>query len=144
MMVIAIAYATLEYFIKHVKSFTLFVTHYPPLCELERTYPDHVSNYHMAFLLNETCISSDTSDSDVQPEFITFLYKLTEGAAGQSYGLNVAKLAGVPDPILCTAARKAQELESVVEARRRSKKLLTDMWSITDKPSLMQWLQSNS
>ncbi|XP_024131961.1 DNA mismatch repair protein Msh3 isoform X1 [Oryzias melastigma] len=141
---IAIAYATLEYFIKHVKSFTLFVTHYPPLCELERTYPDHVSNYHMAFLLNETCISSDTSDSDVQPEFITFLYKLTEGAAGQSYGLNVAKLAGVPDPILCTAARKAQELESVVEARRRSKKLLTDMWSITDKPSLMQWLQSNS
>uniref|UniRef100_A0A8C8A1C2 MutS homolog 3 (E. coli) n=1 Tax=Oryzias sinensis TaxID=183150 RepID=A0A8C8A1C2_9TELE len=108
---IAIAYATLEYFIRHVKSFTLFVTHYPPLCELERMYPDHVSNYHMAFLLNETHISSDTKDGDVQPEFITFLYNLTEGAAGQSYGLNVAKLADVPDPILCTAARKAQELE---------------------------------
>uniref|UniRef100_A0A8C8E372 MutS homolog 3 (E. coli) n=1 Tax=Oryzias sinensis TaxID=183150 RepID=A0A8C8E372_9TELE len=115
---IAIAYATLEYFIRHVKSFTLFVTHYPPLCELERMYPDHVSNYHMAFLLNETHISSDTKD--VQPEFITFLYNLTEGAAGQSYGLNVAKLADVPDPILCTAARKAQELESAVEARRYS------------------------
>lgn len=36
-----------------VKSLTLFVTHYPPLCELERLHPKHVANYHMAFLLNE-------------------------------------------------------------------------------------------
>lgn len=43
-----------------MKALTLFVTHYPPLCELERVYPEHVLNYHMAFLLNEPDISADT------------------------------------------------------------------------------------
>uniref|UniRef100_A0A669CMG1 DNA mismatch repair protein MSH3 n=1 Tax=Oreochromis niloticus TaxID=8128 RepID=A0A669CMG1_ORENI len=141
---IAIAYATLEYFIKDVKALTLFVTHYPPLCELERVYPEHVSNYHMAFLLNEPDISADTDDGEVQPEFITFLYQLTEGAAGRSYGLNVARLADIPDPILHTAAHKARELEKMVEARRKNKKLLLDLWRISDRSSLMKWLQSNS
>lgn len=141
---IAIAYATLEYFIKEVKALTLFVTHYPPLCELERVYPEHVLNYHMAFLLNEPDISADTDDGDVQPEFITFLYQVTEGAAGRSYGLNVARLADIPDPILHTAARKARELEKVVDARRKNKKVLSDLWGITDRTSLMEWLQSNS
>uniref|UniRef100_A0A8C9ZTC5 DNA mismatch repair protein MSH3 n=1 Tax=Sander lucioperca TaxID=283035 RepID=A0A8C9ZTC5_SANLU len=115
---IAIAHATLEYFIRDVKALTLFVTHYPPLCELERVYPEHVSNYHMAFLLNEPDIATDTDGMCVQPESITFLYQLTEGAAGRSYGLNVARLADIPDPILHTAARKARELESMVNARR--------------------------
>ncbi|XP_070820528.1 DNA mismatch repair protein Msh3 isoform X2 [Chaetodon trifascialis] len=141
---IAIAYATLEYFIRDVKALTLFVTHYPPLCELERVYPEHVSNYHMAFLLNEPDVATDTDDGEVQPEFITFLYQLTEGAAGRSYGLNVARLADIPDPILHTAARKARELESMVDARRKNKKLLSDLWSVSDRSSLVEWLQSNS
>nr|XP_033947950.1 DNA mismatch repair protein Msh3 isoform X1 [Pseudochaenichthys georgianus] len=139
---IAIAYATLEYFIRDVKALTLFVTHYPPLCELERVYPEHVSNFHMAFLLNEPDINTD--DGEVQPEFITFLYQLTEGAAGRSYGLNVARLVDIPVPILHTAARKARELENTVNARRRTKKLLSDLLSISDRSSLMAWLQSHS
>ncbi|KAI4801251.1 hypothetical protein KUCAC02_000005, partial [Chaenocephalus aceratus] len=166
---IAIAYATLEYFIrdperladdlgagrvlqrlsaammlpaKLVKALTLFVTHYPPLCELERVYPEHVSNFHMAFLLNEPDINTD--DGEVQPEFITFLYQLTEGAAGRSYGLNVARLVDIPVPILHTAARKARELENTVNARRRTKKLLSDLLSISDRSSLMAWLQLHS
>uniref|UniRef100_A0A3B4X351 DNA mismatch repair protein MSH3 n=1 Tax=Seriola lalandi dorsalis TaxID=1841481 RepID=A0A3B4X351_SERLL len=138
---IAIAYATLEHFIRdEVKS--MFVTHYPPLCELERAYPEHVSNYHMAFLLNEPDVATDTDE--VQPEFVTFLYQLTEGAAGRSYGLNVARLADIPEPILHTAARKAQELENTVNARRKSKKLLSELWSISDRSSLMEWQQSSS
>uniref|UniRef100_A0A4W6CBH1 DNA mismatch repair protein MSH3 n=1 Tax=Lates calcarifer TaxID=8187 RepID=A0A4W6CBH1_LATCA len=123
---IAIAYATLEYFIRDVKALTLFVTHYPPLCELERAYPAHVSNYHMAFLLNEPDIAADTDE--VQPEFITFLYQLTEGAAGRSYGLNVARLADIPDPILHTAARKARELENMVNSFL---KIVKHEWSLT-------------
>ncbi|XP_070689505.1 DNA mismatch repair protein Msh3 [Pempheris klunzingeri] len=141
---IAIAYATLKHFIRDVKAFTLFVTHYPPLCELEQVYPEHVSNYHMAFLLNEPDIATDTDDGEVRPEFITFLYQLTEGAAGRSYGLNVARLASIPDPILHTAARKARELESMVNARRKNKKLLSDLWCVSDRSSLMEWLQTNS
>ncbi|KAM7415952.1 hypothetical protein PAMA_018156 [Pampus argenteus] len=139
---IAIAYATLEYFIRDVKSLTLFVTHYPPLCELERVYPQHVSNYHMAFLLNEPDIVTD--DEEVQPEFIILLYQLTEGAAGRSYGLNVARLADIPDSILHTAALKARELENMVNLRRKNKRLLSDLWSISDRSSLVEWLQSRS
>ncbi|XP_069379604.1 DNA mismatch repair protein Msh3 isoform X3 [Paralichthys olivaceus] len=140
---IAIAYATLEYFIRDVKAQTLFVTHYPPLCELEQAYPRHVANYHMAFLLNDPDIATDTDDDEVQPEFITFLYQLTEGAAGRSYGLNVARLADIPDSILHTAARKAREMENVVNARRSKVKLLLDLWSIADKSSLLEWQRSN-
>ncbi|KAG7281483.1 hypothetical protein CRUP_012426, partial [Coryphaenoides rupestris] len=118
---IAIAYATLEHFIREVKSLTLFVTHYPPLCELERLHPEHVANYHVAFLLNEPLAEAHAQAEDVQPEFITFLYQLTEGAAGRSYGLNVARLANIPEPILHTAAKKARELEDIVNTRRKKK-----------------------
>ncbi|KAL2092081.1 hypothetical protein ACEWY4_011879 [Coilia grayii] len=137
----AIAYATLEFFIETVKSLTLFVTHYPPLCELERVYPEHVGNYHMSFLLNEPDTAED--EGEAQPEFITFLYQLTEGAAGRSYGLNVARLAAIPEPILRTAALKSKELEALVDARRKNVKRLSDIWLITDKELLAEWIQSN-
>lgn len=48
-----VSWISLSYLAKQVKSLTLFVTHYLPLCELEKTFPSHVGNYHMAFLLNE-------------------------------------------------------------------------------------------
>ncbi|KAK7934460.1 hypothetical protein WMY93_005356 [Mugilogobius chulae] len=135
----AIAYATLEYFITQVKSFTLFVTHYLLLSELEQLYPQHVFNCHMAFLLNEP----DVTDDHVRPEFITFLYQLTEGAAERSYGLNVARLADIPDDILQRAAFKAQELEDLVNDKRMHKKLLTDVWKISDKNTLIEWHMLN-
>ncbi len=58
-----------------MKAFTLFVTHYPPLCELERVYPEHVSNYHMAFLLNEPDIAADTDGTCVH--FVVLWWVLT-------------------------------------------------------------------
>ncbi|XP_026067908.1 DNA mismatch repair protein Msh3 isoform X1 [Carassius auratus] len=134
---IAIAYATLESFIRDVRCMTLFVTHYPPLCELEHLYPQHVGNYHMAFLLNEPESTSD--EEEVQPEFITFLYQLTEGAAARSYGLNVARLAEIPESILRTAALKSKELEALVNCRRKMVRLLSDAWSITNKEALLDW-----
>ncbi|NP_001103184.1 DNA mismatch repair protein Msh3 [Danio rerio] len=120
---IAIAYATLESFIREVRCMTLFVTHYPPLCELEHLYPQHVGNYHMAFLLNEPESTSD--EEEAQPEFITFLYQLIEGAAARSYGLNVARLAEIPESILRTAAFKSKELEALVNSRRYVGRLVT-------------------
>lgn len=54
----------------------------------------------------------------MQPEFITFLYQLTEGAAARSYGQNVARLAGIPQSILSSAALKSKELEAIVNSRR--------------------------
>ncbi|CAL8249197.1 unnamed protein product [Merluccius merluccius] len=143
---IAIAYATLEHFIRDVKSLTLFVTHYPSLCELERLHPQHVTNYHMAFLLNEPQVETHGArdDDDVQPEFITFLYQLTEGAAGRSYGLNVARLANIPEPVLRTAAKKAREMEDTVNTRRKQNSVLLALWRISDRATLAKWKETNS
>lgn len=57
-------------------------------------------------------------EEEVQPEFITFLYQLIEGAGARSYGLNVARLAEIPESILRTAAFKSKELEALVNSRR--------------------------
>uniref|UniRef100_A0A8I5R1T5 DNA mismatch repair protein MSH3 n=1 Tax=Papio anubis TaxID=9555 RepID=A0A8I5R1T5_PAPAN len=66
---IAIAYATLEYFIRDVKSLTLFVTHYPPVCELEKNYSHQVGNYHMGFLVSE-------DESKLDPKRLKYFAKL--------------------------------------------------------------------
>ena len=52
------------------------------------------------------------------PVSITFLYQLVAGLAARSYGLNVARLAGIPADILELATSKSEELEKVVARRR--------------------------
>ncbi|XP_062985738.1 DNA mismatch repair protein Msh3 [Elgaria multicarinata webbii] len=132
---IAIAYATLEYFIRDVGSLTLFVTHYPPLCELERAYPRQVGNYHMAFLVNEDNTEQE-KDSKENPELVTFLYQITREVAARSYGLNVAKLADVPEEILKKAAQKSKELESLTNMRRKRLMTFSKLWNTNDAGEL--------
>lgn len=133
---VAIAYATLEHFIKHVASLTLFVTHYPPVCELEKVYPEHVGNYHMGFLVTEDENDQTGLEKELNLEFITFLYQITRGVAGRSYGLNVAKLADVPEEILSKAAKKSNELEEIVNAKRERLKSFIQAWSTNDAVEL--------
>ncbi|GBG86210.1 hypothetical protein CBR_g41115 [Chara braunii] len=54
---------------------------------------------------------NDQSNSKVVEE-VTFLYKLAKGACPKSYGLNVARLAGMPESVLERAAARATELEA--------------------------------
>ncbi|XP_052015397.1 DNA mismatch repair protein Msh3 isoform X2 [Apodemus sylvaticus] len=136
---IAIAYATLEYFIRDVKSLTLFVTHYPPVCELEKCYPEQVGNYHMGFLVNEDESKQDSGDMEQVPDSVTFLYQITRGIAARSYGLNVAKLADVPREILQKAAHKSKELEGSVSLRRKRLKYFTDLWTAHNVKDLHTW-----
>nr|KJB10172.1 hypothetical protein B456_001G187300 [Gossypium raimondii] len=53
-------------------------------------------------------------------EEVTFLYRLTPGACPKSYGVNVARIAGLPDSVLRTAASKSREFEAVY-GKHRSK-----------------------
>ncbi|XP_047714705.1 DNA mismatch repair protein Msh3 isoform X3 [Prionailurus viverrinus] len=135
---IAIAYATLEHFIKDVKSLTLFVTHYPSVCELEKSYLQQVGNYHMGFLVNEDESKEDPGEEQV-PDFVTFLYQITRGIAARSYGLNVAKLADVPEEILKKAASKSKELEGLVNMKRKRLKCFAKLWEINDAKGLQKW-----
>ncbi|KAM6225260.1 DNA mismatch repair protein Msh3 [Rhynchocyon petersi] len=137
---IAIAYATLEHFIRDVQSLTLFVTHYPPVCELEKSYSEQVGNYHMGFLVNEDESTQDPGKEEEQiPDFVTFLYQITRGIASRSYGLNVAKLAEVPGDILKTAAHKSKELEGLVNMKRKRLKHFAKLWTINDAIDLRKW-----
>ena len=74
---------------------TLFATHYHELTELEGKL-DNVHNY---------CIAVKEKGDD-----IVFLRKIVKGGADRSYGIQVAKLAGVPDPVIERAKEIAEEL----------------------------------
>ena len=107
-----------------MSSLTLFVTHYPSLAELEVIFPKQVTNNHMAFMTSQekhdqqsTKQCSKRGEVGAVPS-VTFLYHLVDGAAARSYGLNVARLAGIPSEILNLAAEKSRELENVIMTRR--------------------------
>ncbi|EPS42260.1 hypothetical protein H072_3804 [Dactylellina haptotyla CBS 200.50] len=107
---VAIAYSVLDYMVTTIKAMTLFVTHYPILAQMERAYPKEVVNAHMKF--------EEAQDGS---EDITFLYQIAEGIAHRSYGLNVAKLANVPQAVLDTAAVKSKELEVEIKGRETAR-----------------------
>lgn len=120
----AIAYATLSDLVGRIGCTTLFVTHYPMLATLRIVYPKLVTACFMNYREEkyQTSGGNSASDNEEQPRSrtkITFLYKLTEGVASSSYGLNVARLAGIPSAVIDTAQVKAIELESKVKETKK-------------------------
>ena len=95
----SIARAVLEYCAdpKALGAKTLFATHYHELTELENSLPGTV-NYNIAVR--------------TRGEEIIFLRKILPGGADRSYGIEVAKLAGLPDKVLQRARRVLEELEA--------------------------------
>ena len=63
--------------------------------------------------------SGDESDGSDGYERVTFLYTLEKGSCPKSYGVNVARLAGLPEHVLVAAARRSAALEAEALARRR-------------------------
>ena len=96
---LAIAWAVVEYICntKVLGAKTLFATHYHELTELEGTLSG-VNNY---------CIAVKEQGDD-----IVFLRKIVKGGADKSYGIQVAKLAGVPEPVIRRAKELVEELAS--------------------------------
>ena len=105
---IAIAYAVLNYIIEKIKCRTLFATHYHLLVE-EFMNRFEIKVYHMDYKLNEI------------NEKITFLYKLKEGSCSKSFGLNIAKIAGIPLNVTSVAREKAQYFEENCQKSKYSK-----------------------
>lgn len=99
---ISLAWSLVEYFVKHTKAITLFATHYHELIELIDELP-HAKN-----LTVETKVEESESGTNVQ-----FLYNLIEQAANQSYGIYVAKLAGLPSTILNRSQSILKKLERI-------------------------------
>lgn len=94
---LALAWAIARHLIETTKSFTLFATHYFELTQLPETHPT-CANVHLSAV--------EHKDS------IVFLHAVQPGPASQSYGLQVAQLAGVPPAVIRAARRHLAALES--------------------------------
>ncbi|XP_008451484.1 DNA mismatch repair protein MSH6 isoform X2 [Cucumis melo] len=98
----AIAESVLEHFVSKVQCRGVFSTHYHRLALAYYKDP-RVSLYHMACRVGE---------GNNGLEEVTFLYRLTPGTCPKSYGVNVARLAGLPNCVLTEAAAKSMEFEA--------------------------------
>ena len=93
----SLAGAIIEYISKKIKCKTLFSTHYHELTKMENLYSG-IKNVHVT-------ISEEDGD-------ITFLHKVLDGAVDKSYGINVAKLAELPEEVISESWRLLEEFES--------------------------------
>ena len=94
---LALAWAIAQHLIGVIRSFTLFATHYFELTQLPDLHPS-AANVHLSAV--------EHKDS------IVFLHAVQSGPASQSYGLQVAQLAGVPTPVIRAARKHLALLES--------------------------------
>ncbi|GAA5395155.1 DNA mismatch repair protein MutS [Streptococcus uberis] len=93
----ALAQSIIEHIHNRIGAITLFATHYHELTSLSEEL-GHLKNVHVAIL---------ERDGEV-----TFLHKIAEGPADKSYGIHVAKIAGLPGSLLSRADNILKQLES--------------------------------
>ncbi len=98
----SLAGSIIEYISNHIKCKTMFSTHYHELTDLENKLPG-IKNVH---------VSIDETDGCV-----TFLHKVMDGCVDKSYGINVAKLADLPEEVIT----KANELLEMYESNDHKK-----------------------
>ena len=97
---VSIAWAVVDYLYHRVKAKTLFATHYHVLNKLESSF-DRVQNYNIAV--------------KEEKDEIIFLRKLLKGGTDKSFGVYVAKLAGLPEEVV----NRAKEVQSELEDKDR-------------------------
>ncbi len=119
---LSIAWSVIEYISnkENIGAKTLFATHYHELTELEGTI-DGIKNY---------CISVKEHGDD-----IIFLRKIIRGGADQSYGIQVAKLAGLPNGII----DRAKEILSTIEKNDLTKKKDVDNEVVAESPKQLDF-----
>ncbi|OUS30942.1 DNA mismatch repair protein MutS [Gammaproteobacteria bacterium 45_16_T64] len=120
---LSLAWACANHLATNIQAQTLFATHYFELTQLPES-TSGVVNVHLT-----------AHEEDDQ---ILFLHKVEEGPASQSYGLQVAKLAGLPSEVISHAQKKLKQLEKqdinnsvVVDA---NSPIQTDLFTETSKP----------
>jgi DNA mismatch repair protein MutS len=107
---LALAYAIARHLLEINRSYTLFATHYFELTRLSEEFKQ-LANVHLAAIEHQ--------------HSIVFLHSVNEGAASQSYGLQVAALAGVPNSVIRSAKRQLVKLEQNSAAQNPQGDLFT-------------------
>ncbi|MBS8121598.1 DNA mismatch repair protein MutS [Candidatus Vampirococcus lugosii] len=94
---VAIAKSIVQFIAEKTKAKTMFATHYHELIDLEKKYKN-VKNYSVAVYENQ--------------KEVVFLKKIVKGGANKSYGIDVAKIAGLPNEILNNAKKHLKDFEN--------------------------------
>jgi len=92
----ALAFAILRHLLEKNRCLTLFATHYFELTRLAHEYPE-LANVHLGAVEHN--------------DRIVFLHAVEDGPANQSYGIQVAALAGIPTPVVRAARKQLREFE---------------------------------
>ena len=104
----SLAEAILNYITKRVQCKTLFSTHYHELTDMEKTIPS-IKNVHVS--------------ASLENDNLIFLHKVKNGPVDKSYGIHVAKLAGMPSEVII----EASEILSVYESGTKKEKKETQL-----------------
>jgi len=122
----ALAQAMLEYIDEAIQAKTLFSTHYHELTDMEQEHPS-MHNVHV--------------DVREKKEEIEFRYRIVEGKADKSYGINVARLAHLPKVVLDRAKQLLNEYENRDDTKGYQPSLFVMDPVQPEKSELLQRLQ---
>ena len=112
---LSIAWAIIEYIAEKIKAKTLFATHYHELTQLSERY-DVIKNM--------------TISAEEQGEDIVFLRKVIKGSTNKSYGIQVARLAGINEDILSRAREVLLSIESTHKVNINEEKLDNSLYQV--------------
>lgn len=101
----SLAEAILEYILKNIRCKTLFSTHYHELTDMENNF-SNLKNKHVS--------------ASEENGIVTFLHKVKDGSIDKSYGINVAKLAGLPDEVI----KRADDILKLYESKDNKKETI--------------------
>jgi DNA mismatch repair protein MutS len=116
---LALAWAIAKHLVEKNKSLSLFATHYFELTRLALEYKE-IANVHL--------------DAVEHKDTVVFLHAVEEGPASQSYGLQVAGLAGVPKPVIRQAKKYMQLLEESSITRGNTADLFSTTKPVEEEP----------
>ena len=117
---LSLAWACAVELATYLRAFTLFATHYFELTTLPDEYPG-IANLHL--------------DAVEHGDSIVFLHAVREGPANQSYGLQVATLAGVPKTVIKKARQRLRELEASAQRHAEQQQSQLPLFDISaEKP----------
>jgi DNA mismatch repair protein MutS len=116
---LALAWAIAKHLVEKNRSLSLFATHYFELTRLALEYRE-IANVHL--------------DAVEHKDSVVFLHAVEEGPASQSYGLQVAGLAGVPKPVIRQAKKYLQLLEESSIARGNTADLFSTTKPVEAEP----------
>lgn len=125
---LALAWATAEHLANQSKALTLFATHYFELTTLGETLTN-IGNVHLNAVEH-----GDT---------VVFLHKVNPGPANQSYGIQVAKLAGVPHSVIQRAKQKLRDLEQHAVTHKAMQPQQGDLFTQEQHPIISQLQRIN-